>query len=367
MKVFHLITGAETGGSRAHLVSLLSQLPKEEVTLAVFEEGPLTKEARAAGISVRVYPQTSRYDTSVLRRVRSDLVKEGVDILHSHGPRANVLAQKVVKGTSVVWVTTLHSDPALDFMGGGIKGKVFSVLHQRALQKMDYYFAVSDSFRQILLRLGVADDKIKTVFNGIHYTEKLAEPIERDTLQLQKEDFVVAMVARLHPVKGHDVVMEAMEQLRDVPIHILWIGDGPAKEALEEKLSIKNLTNKIHMLGHRNDVPSLYAMSHVALLASLSESFPLALLEAANERRPIIATNVGGVRDLIQSNETGWVVPVGDASALARALRDAYEKRDKLPEMGEALYTHASSQFSLDRLVEETVTSYHQLITNRDA
>ncbi len=122
------------------------------------------------------------------------------------------------------------------------------------------------------------------------------------------------------------------------------------------------IEDRVKFLGFRRDIAAIYSLSDVALMASYSESFPLALLEAANERIPVISTDVGGVRQLIASKEMGWIVPVGDSAALTEAIKEAREKKQQLKQMGQTLYEYASSHFSLDRLYEETIATYQHVL-----
>ncbi|OMP66623.1 glycosyltransferase family 4 protein [Domibacillus epiphyticus] len=353
MKVLHVISGGETGGSRKHVITLLEQFEPSEVTLAVFQEGALAEEARAAGIRTELFAQTSRYDLSVLKRLAAFIQAEQFDILHTHGPRANLFGIYMKKKTGIRWVTTVHSDPALDFVKGGVKGTIFTKLSLYAIRQMDHYFAVSDRFKQNLVSLGIRPEKVQTVYNGVHFTE---EPAAAVPLPVPEQAFVIAMVARLHPIKGHEIVFEALRQ-SEVKPHVLLIGDGPIEDELREKA--KDLSEYVHFLGFRKDVAGIYAASDVALLASYSESFPLALLEAANERIPLISTDVGGVGELITPEETGWIIPAGDASALAAAIKEAMQADVK--GMGEKLYEHASSNFSLDQLHQTTKEVYKKI------
>jgi hypothetical protein len=363
VKVLHVISGGETGGSRKHVVTLLSKFAPNTATLAVFQDGPLANEARALGVDVRLLSQSSRYDLSVLSKLVALVRAEKFDLLHTHGPRANLYGALIKRNIRIPWVTTIHSDPRLDFMKTGIKGALFTRLNLWALRKVDYFFAVSERFKESLIELGMAADRIQTVYNGIDFDD-IPRPhtLRRADLGLRDEELVIAMVARLHPVKGHAIVFSALAALSDPDIQLLVIGDGPLAGELQDTAAQTGIGRHVQFLGFRSDVADLYALSDVALLASYSESFPLALLEAANARLPVISTDVGGVKQLIASENMGWVVPVGDSAALARAIRDAKQRKHELKAMGERLYNHASTHFSLQRLYEETMATYERVL-----
>ncbi|WP_370222866.1 glycosyltransferase family 4 protein [Cytobacillus sp.] len=360
MKVLHFISGGETGGSRKHVITLLSQFPKEQVSLAVLQEGALSQEAREAGIDVHLFKQSSRYDLSILNKLASFIRENGYDILHTHGPRANLFGIYLKSRVSIKWVTTVHSDPKLDFMKGGLKGTVFTRLSLFALNRMDYYFAVSDTFKQNLISLGIPGEKIKTVYNGIEFTSHKVEPLSRESIGLKDNDFVMTMVARLHPIKGHEIVFESIKKLDKPDMKLVLVGDGLIKAELMEKAQSMGVDKQVRFLGFRQDVDSIYAASDLGLLASFSESFPLALLEAANQHIPLVTTDVGGVKELVSEDETGWIVPPGEAEALSSAFLKAYNasKNGTLKEMGDKLYQYASDHFSLKQLYKETLHTY---------
>jgi L-malate glycosyltransferase len=364
MKVLHLISGGETGGSRKHVITLLSKFPKDQVVLAVFQEGALAEEARKAGIRVELFLQSSRYDLSILKRLVAFIKSEKFDIIHTHGPRANLFGIYLHKKTKVKWLTTVHSDPSLDFIKSGVKGRIFTNLHLYAVKKMDYYFAVSERFKENLIKLGIERDKVQTVYNGIDFTEEKAEPLSLGDRGVKDTDFVMTMVARLHPIKGHDIVFNALKNINNPSVKLLLVGDGPIQKELERMVQDLNLRNQVYFLGFRHDVDQLYASSHLGLLASHSESFPLALLEAANQRIPILTTDVGGVGELVSPKETGWIVPVKDTEAYEMAIRDAFAcyQDNQLSGMGEKLYDYASTTFSLENLYKTTKQVYFDLI-----
>ncbi|KZR57554.1 glycosyltransferase [Pseudobacillus badius] len=365
MKVLHFITGAETGGSRKHVITLLEQFAADEAVLALMHDGPFAEEARSKGIRTIVFSQNSRYDLSILKKIASFLSNERFDLLHTHGPRANLFGVYLKRKTGIRWVTTVHSDPALDFVKSGVKGKLFTALSMYAIKKMDGYFAVSERFKQNLIKLGIDSSKIQTVYNGIQFTDDQAVPVHRDNLGLSVDDFVMTMVARLHPIKGHTVVFDALREIpeADRP-HLLLVGDGPIKDELMKEAASRSLSSHVHFLGFRKDVDGIYAASDLALLASYSESFPLALLEAANQHVPILTTDVGGVKELVEPGRTGWVVPPGDSLAYREAIEEAIvlHQEGKLRERGNALYAYAADRYSLKQLEQSTRKLYHALL-----
>jgi L-malate glycosyltransferase len=366
MKVLHLISGGETGGSKNHLLSLLQQFNKEDILLGVFQEGKLSQEARELGLPLFVFGQSSRYDFSVLKKIASLIKKERISIVHTHGPRANLFTFFLKKRINFKWITTVHSDPSKDFIKGGVKGKVFTWLNMRILKEIDYFFAVSNRFKEMLVGFGLDTDKIYVIYNGISFEGTYEQKVFREDIGLTEEDFAIIMVARLHPIKGHELVFESIKNLKDegiTNIKLLLVGDGPMKAELNEKVEEFALSEQVSFLGFQKDVHSYLALSDVKLLASYSESFPLVILESARAETPVISTDVGGVKDLINDPSLGWVVPIGDVQALTRAMKEAIEdkKNDSLKRKGVNLLEKASNNYSLQNLYNDTINTYEKI------
>ena len=359
MTILHLISGGETGGSKNHLISLLQQFSTEEVVLGVMQEGQLSKEAREAGIQTIVFNQTSRYDLSFIKKLVSYIRENQIGIIHTHGPRANFFVYLITHILPFHWFTTIHSDPSKDFIKGGVKGMVFTALNMRVIQKIDHFFAVSHRFGEMLEGFGVSSNKISIIYNGISFEEPPVPAVEREDLGLNKDDFVVTMVARYHPIKNHPLAFEAVTQLRNegIPIQLLAIGDGPERKHLEQ---LKQGKEYIHLTGFRQDIHACLNVSDCLLLTSDSESFPLVLLEAARARVPVVTTDVGGVHALLPSEDYGFIAPIGDVEQVAKALRKLYTLKvtGAITTMGENLYNHAKERFSLEQLEQDTRTAY---------
>lgn len=366
MKVLHLISGGETGGSKNHLLSLLEHMNQEEVLLGVFQEGTLSEEARQLGIPLIVFGQSSRYDFSIINKMKKVIQENNIDLVHTHGPRANLFTYIVRKMISFKWITTIHSDPTQDFIKGGVKGKIFTSINMTVIKKIDHFFAVSERFQQMIVGFGINSEKITTIYNGISFKKELTCNISREGLIIPEDHFVICMVARLHPIKGHTVVFEAIKKLTETnqKITLLLVGDGPLRHDLEQETIKKGIQPYVRFEGFQKDVHSYLCISDVKILASYSESFPLVILEAARANTPVISTDVGGVKDLISDRSYGWMVPVKDKEALSIALNEAIQLKldNQLHNIGENLNKKASNLFSIDQLVKSTLENYKKIL-----
>lgn len=363
MKILHIISGGETGGSRKHVLQLF-QNPPFEAELMLLTEGEFAEEARRQNIKVTVVQQKSRFDRSTPKKILTYVENNNFSLVHSHGARSNFLVNNIKSKLRIPWFVTVHSDPTLDFMHQPkVLNKIFTLLNKRALRNADHLFAVSDKFKTMLVDMNMSADKISPIFNGIEFQEEIP-PYNRaeirSKLNTSPSDFVFTIVARLHPVKGHEVLIEAFKLLSMKDAKLWIVGDGQLKDSLVKKVENLNLHEKIQFLGNRSDVDELLFASDVSLLTSYSESFPLVLLESANMGTPVISTDVGGVKSLIDPGKTGWIIPPKEVLSLKRALEEAYNADTEI--MGNKLRKYAKNNFSNKNLQNELKRIYLKII-----
>jgi glycosyltransferase involved in cell wall biosynthesis len=367
MKVLHLNAGNETGGGMVHILSLLSEFNRDEMVLGLFEKSVMYYEAEKLGIKVKCFEQKSKYDLSVLKKVANYIENEKFDIVHTHGARANLFAcilKKFMK-CRYKWVTTIHSDPREDFIGCGLKGRVLTNIHLFALKSPDHYFAISKRFKDMLIGMGINESRITTIYNGIRFEQPCHPVVDRKEIGLHTDDFVLIMIARLHPIKGHIIAFEAIKRLsaKYSNLKLLLVGSGTLMEKLKQKTRELNIEDQVIFLGHQKHVHGFLSIADVKVLTSYSESFPLVILEAARAKTPVISTDVGGVKDLISSPSLGWVIPPKDVTALEHAIEEAIarKKDGTLKEIGKRLYEKASREYSIQHLTESIYHTYKKL------
>ncbi|WP_173915597.1 glycosyltransferase [Halobacillus sp. Marseille-Q1614] len=361
MKILHLNAGNETGGGMSHILSLLNSLDHDEVVLGVLEDGEMERRAKELSIDTVNFNQAFPYDLSVLFQIKRYIEKEEISVVHTHGPRANVLMKMLKPTLSIPWVLTLHSDPEDDFIGHGVKGEFFTRLHKWVIRSADHCLAISESFKQLLLKLGVPDYKISTIYNGIDFNDKPDHTATKQELGFSEDDFLIGMVARLEPVKQHEIAIESFASLHKEHQNakLLLIGEGSRESELRHLCRQYNVEKDVCFLGRRDDVSSVLPAMDVTLLTSKSESFPLVLLESARAQVPVISTKVGGVNQLVPSPKYGWVT---ESHQVSEALKQAYE-RDcaERQTMGQQFYNFARSRYSLNHLADQVTKIYDLL------
>ena len=190
---------------------------------------------------------------------------------------------------------------------------------------------------------------------------------KRDEFGLGKDDFVCATVGRLVPVKGHTYLIKAIQKVVKVipEAKFLFVGDGELKSKLSEEIKSYDLQRNIFLLGARNDIATILSCINVFLLPSLNEGFGMALIEAMAARKPVIATNVGGVPEVIINGTTGILVPSKDPEAFSSAIIKLYNNPEMSLEMGLAGYSRARNLFDIKTTVREFEDLYSKLIKEK--
>lgn len=211
-----------------------------------------------------------------------------------------------------------------------------------------------------LLAEGVPARKVTIVPNGLDFQHVRTQP-QRDRLRK------IVVVANLRPEKGHDVLMDAaVDVLRRFPDATFeLVGGGPELETLMARAEARRMLHAFSFLGHRDDVPQRLAAADIFVLPSRSEAFPNAVLEAMAAGLPIVASRVGGIRELIDEGRTGELVPAGDPKALAASICRMIDEPMRASLLGAAARADAVARFSFDRMVTAFEFVYLTELTRR--
>ncbi|MGI6574684.1 MAG: glycosyltransferase family 4 protein [bacterium] len=371
MKVLHLTGGGDIGGGKSHIIGLLHALRHElDVQLVCFLDGPVYREALERGIPTILIQQKQRYDLSVIKKLRQLIKTEGFDIIHSHGSRSNFLAAILHRNVDIPFVTTIHSDYQLDFLGNIYKQIVYTNLNKLALRYFDYYVAVSEHFRKMLIGRGFAPERVFTVYNGLDLHKPPISGQRREVfcaqlgIDLPQGASLIGTMGRLHPVKGQTVLVKAIPQvLAEFPnTRFLIAGDGEEKNSLirlAEQLGVKEA---LCFSGYLHEPGNYFNAIDINVLPSNSESFPYVLLEGAWFKLPTVATAVGGIPELIKDGENGFLFPPGDSKQLAALLNKLLADPSLRQSIGEAFHKHVKDNFTTENLAKRHIEIYRAIL-----
>lgn len=295
----------------------------------------------------------------VVCQLRSLMKNEGVDLLHSHGFKADVLGRIAVMGTNVRMVTTQH---------GFINNTKLSMLYNRlavfASKRMDMVIAVSVKMRETLQSLGVPDKKLVVIHNAIvvaDYPPRGRSERVLEHLGINGRAPVLGCVGRLSREKGQDVLCEAFIRLSEkIPSAcLLLIGSGPEQVMLQEKY--KRYTDRIIFVGHVKNVRDYLSVMDLHVLPSFTEGLPNVVLEAACMGIPTVATAVGGTPECVVDGETGILVPAGDPVQLAEAILRVTGDEEMRKKLGLNAARYVRQRFSFEHRVKKIISLYDEI------
>ncbi|MGI5979077.1 MAG: polysaccharide pyruvyl transferase CsaB [Oscillospiraceae bacterium] len=367
MKVIHLISGGDTGGAKTHIHYLLSGLSKEiDVTLVCFMRGEFSEEAEALGIPTIVLEGSI---PSVLRRLKAMIREGNYDLIHSHGARGNFLASLLKGPCGLPMITTVHSDPKLDYLGRPAAALVYGTLNDLALKKADYLVGVSDAMKSLLISRGFPANEIFTIYNGVDFSVVPKNPdrlgyLRSLGLDCDEESVVVGIAARLDPVKDVGTLIKgfAAAEKKQPQLRLVIAGDGAQMDELKALAQNLGVAEKVCFAGWRSDVNTLMAALDINTLTSLSETFPYAITEGARAHLATVSSRVGGVPKLVVEGETGFLFPAGDAEALGEKLALLAADPALRHRLGEALFQKAKNEFSVEATTRHQLDIYDEVL-----
>ncbi|NSW90384.1 MAG: polysaccharide pyruvyl transferase CsaB [Firmicutes bacterium] len=364
MKVLHLIGGGDVGGAKTHVLHLVKELGKYiDVKIVSFRPGIFADDAKAMGIDVEVVKTGNIFKD--IKRVIKIVKKEGYEIIHSHGAKANMIAIAVKYFTKLPTVTTVHSDYRLDYMHSLVKSLTFGLINTIALRLIDFHIGVSNNFKKMLIKRKFNPVNIFTVYNGVDFKNPIKDYSRKEfagkyNINLVDSDIIVGIAARLYPVKSISTLLDAANLVVKENPNVKFIigGDGEERKMLEQKAESLGLNNNVFFTGWLNDPYELMGIVDISVLTSISESFAYSILEGARFKKATISTCVGGIPDLIENRENGYLFNPGDYGKLAEYILELAGNPEKREIMGEKIYQKARAMFSLEKMCETQLNIY---------
>jgi glycosyltransferase involved in cell wall biosynthesis len=348
-RILVLITLAETGGAQAYVASLLPALaPRFEVVVAAHGQGPLVDAAFAAGVrfvELRHVRRAVRPGRDLLGLVElvALIRRERPDIVHVNSSKAGFLGRlAAVLGRAPITVFTVHGWAFKAYTG------LASALYRSADRLMARATTMTICVTETERAAGLAAHTCSP-----RRTVVIPNAVELDAApRLRRGDDPprIVTVGRLAWPKDPLTLVRALARLRGHPFSALIVGDGPQRPGVEAEIHDLGLESVAQLSGPRRDVPDLLARSDVFALASRSEGGPISILEAMAAGLPVVASDVGGVRELVADGATGLLVPAGDPDALAAALQRLLADPALRRRLGAAGRERVAERFTLSAL-----------------
>jgi glycosyltransferase involved in cell wall biosynthesis len=367
LRIAHLIECDGPGGAERMVAGLATELEAAGahnlVILPAAGEGWLARQLSGSGVAIEHFRLDRPLSLTCARWLAATLRRHRIALAHSHEFSMGVYGAWAAWRAGIPHLVTMHGGRyyakrlrrRLALRAGvALSGRVVAVSHQLA--------------RQLRRDLWLPASRVDTIPNGVRY-EPAAHSTLRDELNLAPEDRLVVAVGNLYPVKGHRFAVEALALLHDrhPRLHLAIAGRGDLADSLRREAAERGVGARLHLLGLRADIPNVLAGAEAFLLPSLSEGLPLALLEAMFSGCPIVASDVGEVRSVLDGGAAGLVVPAGDAAALAGALDSLLRTPDQARALGTRAKQRAAAGYGIASMAARYSALYDELLPARES
>ncbi|HLR53344.1 MAG TPA: glycosyltransferase family 4 protein [Pseudogracilibacillus sp.] len=367
MKIMQLITHMhELGGAQMHLYELSKRLSADghEVILAASGECMLTEELVNEGIDylqlkwlgVTIKPYN---DVRAFLEIRKILKEIQPDLIAIHSSKAGIIGRLAAKSLNIPVMFTAHS---WSFAGepSKWKRKLFLTLEKLVGKWTDGVIAVSTfDYNQALSQQVVPIDKIRKIHNGIPDDERCFQRYRTNEGCID-----LLMVARFAEPKDHYLLFQTLSQITSVRWRLTLVGGGPLLNEYRQLAQRLEIDRKINFAGETRDVIEYMKQADIFVLLSKSEGLPLSIIEAMREGIPVIASDVGGVSEILQHGRQGFLVKKGDRDFLTKALLTLMSSEELRRKYGNAGRNRFIKEFSFEKMYDQTEMFYRIVAQN---
>lgn len=371
INIFHLLSLSKIGGTELMVYSLIKNLDRERFNNQVCfleKKGPLTR--RYQQLDIKTYHLNfSRINflISMIKLFRL-LKKNKFDILNIYGLRAHVMGRVLGRLTGCkIIIGGLHSQINSD-KDRGLSRYIGLYLDRITYPLLTAYIANNKASIDYMAENGFDTGKIKYIPNGIELDE-FQRPTDKlktyKTLpfKVDSNSVIITCVANLRPVKNHIMLLKGITPLfkENHNLKLLLVGSGDAQKEVTNYINLHNLQDYIFLLGVRNDIPEILAISDIFVLTSLWEGMPGSIMEAMAAGLPVVATDVGDVKELVEDGKTGFLVEVGDVNALTEYIKRLVEDKGLRERIG-GEGSRKINDYSLEKMVARTEEFYLDIL-----
>ena len=351
------------GGQNQVLVTVMGmRAAGHRAMLVAHADGELRRRAEE-GLDFLPLAPRNEMDLSAAWRLSRAIKQLRPDIVHAHDPHGVAMAALALSMSTQPKRAKLVAARRVDFR---LKGNALS---RWKYDQVDRFICASDAIRKMLLADGVAPSRAVTVHEGIDVGYVAAAPPAslHEEFWLPHGAPIVGNVAALVPHKGQRHLVEAAALVvREVPdARFVIAGEGELRPTLEHLIKHLDLEKHVVLAGFRPDVLSLHKAFDIFVMSSITEGLGTSLLDAMASRRPIVATTVGGMPEVVQDGETGMLVPPRNDRAMADAIVKLLKDAALRERMGAAGLALVKARFSAERMVTDTLRIYEEVVSSR--
>lgn len=300
--------GSHFGGTEKYIFNIVENinLDKYNIHLCCKKSTKFANELKKLDnlISICEIEFSKKSMFKAVKKIRDYIKKNDIEIIHSNGISADLIcniARRRMKNVKVI--STVHGFSSLDRMDrSNIEIKIFDILEKQLFKYNDQYIAVSNSLKDYLVKRGLDKNKVDVVYHAVvNLEDEIYKEHNKNNL------ITIGSVGRLEKVKGYDILLKSIEQLKsnNIKFKCLLIGDGSELDNLMKMSKELDIEEYIEFLGYKNDVYNYMDKIDIYIQPSRQESFGISIIEAMNKVKPVIASKVGGVAEIIENQKNG--------------------------------------------------------------
>lgn len=364
--ILHLVLNLNIGGLEWVVINLLKKLDKDRFNpfvACLLNGGTLVNEVKGLGFELDILNKPDRLDFSVSLRLAKILKEKSIDLIHTHNTGAYLYGGIAAKLSGSAIVHTEHGRFFPDKKRLMLTERIFSTFTHKIV-------TVSEDLKNKLVKFEkINPEKIDVIPNGIDMD--LFKPMEKQLVEqkkgelgLSKDDFIIGNVGRLAPVKDHKNLIKAFKLVNnEIPqSKLLIVGDGPFRKELIDFSKNVGVEKDILFLGERNDIPQILNVFDIFVLSSKSEGGSLSLLEAMAAKRPVVATSVGGNKEIIEEGKDGYLVPSQNPQKLTEAILYLAKNPQKATQLGDYAQKKVCQRYNLNNVVNSYQDIYESAL-----
>ena len=371
IKVLYVVENTTYGGGERGFGQLSAQLSRSHFLphIAAHPGGILENQARERGIEFFPLNMNRKLNLKTIFKL-TDLINDyKIDIVHSMGSRADFFARMACRKMYDVKIISTIAMLVEGYDVGSFRKALYKLTDCYSSKFVSQFIAVSNALKKkLILKRKIPRKKISVIYNGVELDKYNPEREDfeglRQSLGIDDDCIVVGSIGRLVYQKGFQYFIQAADIIsnKNNKIRFFIVGDGPEEKNLKAMVKTSTISDVFMFTGQRFDIPQILALFDIFVFPSILEGLPRVVIEAMAMAKPIVATDISGVREQLSHNHDGLIVPPKNPQALAEAITHLIDDKNKANKLGKKARSSAMLKFDLKQTVGNIERLYKNLL-----
>jgi len=378
-KIVHIISNLSIGGAQLLMFDILSNIQKEDdidITLITIDSGFYIEKFKKAGIKVIDIKSKGLVNPSIFFRLKKILKEIQPDIVHTHLLKADFYGRLAAKKIKIPFIfSTCHNDSTVH-TSSGLSGKnIFDKIDNWVIKDTNSYIvAISNKVREYLIQRAGDEiaNRVKVIYNGVDIKKEEyilnKEEIKyfRASLGFGERDFIISVVGRLEEQKGHLRFLEAVKELiPELKLKIVFVGEGSRRDAIQNFIDVNQLSEYVVLAGFQPETQKYIEIADLVIVPSLWEGFGIVVCEGMIKNKIVLASNVGGIPEIIDDGVNGFLYNINDANQLKSKIIYIRENMESLDNIKFAAKEKIKLKFDIIKNSTEYKNLYLTCLANK--